>query len=335
MRTPEVSVVLPFRDVEASLAEALESVLAEHTVELELVAIDDGSHDGSSAIAAAAAARDRRVRVLPGPRRGIAQALAVGLAAARAPFVARMDGDDVSLPGRLPAQLARMRAEPALAVLGTRVDPFPDDAVGDGLRRYVGWQNALVTPEDHAREVFVEAPLCHPSTMLRVEALRAIGGYRDGAFPEDYDLWLRLALAGHAMAKLERVGLRWRHRAGRLTFTDPRYSTENIRALKAQHLAGRLEREPRAVVIWGAGPFGRRLARALEPHGTVVARFVDVDPRKIGRRARGAPITDAAGLDPAHHFVVFAVGSAGARALVRAALDTLGFVEGRDFLCAA
>ena len=41
MRTPEVSVVLPFRDVEASLAEALESVLAEHIVELELVAIDD------------------------------------------------------------------------------------------------------------------------------------------------------------------------------------------------------------------------------------------------------------------------------------------------------
>jgi hypothetical protein len=171
--------------------------------------------------------------------------------------------------------------------------------------------------------------------MLRRDAVLAIGGYRDGAFPEDYDLWLRLAAAGVPMAKLDRLGLRWRHRAGRLTFTDPRYSPENIRALKASHLAVRLRAETRALVVWGAGPFGRRLARALEPHGIRATRFVDIDPDKIGRTARGAPITAHADLDPSRHFVVFAVGALGARDLVRAALAQLGFVEGRDFLCAA
>jgi NADH/NAD ratio-sensing transcriptional regulator Rex len=97
----------------------------------------------------------------------------------------------------------------------------------------------------------------------------------------------------------------------------------------------RLSRETRHIAVWGAGPFGRRLARAMEPHGVRVARFVDIDPDKIGRTARGAPITAHHTLDPSEHFVVFAVGSLGARALVRDALAQLHFVEGRDFLCAA
>ncbi len=334
MVEPQISVVLPYRDVEATLAEALESVLAERSVPLEVIAIDDGSRDGSLEIARRFARQDERVRPIDARGRGLVAALNEGVAEARAPWIARMDGDDVSMPGRLAAQRARMQQEP-IAALGTRVEAFADGPVGEGLRRYVAWQNALLTPADHAREIFVEAPLCHPSTMLRRDAVLAVGGYRDGLFPEDYDLWLRLDRAGHAMAKLDVLGLRWRHRAGRLTFTDVRYSPENIRALKAEALAMRLSHETREIAVWGAGPFGRRLARAMEPHGVRVARFVDIDPDKIGRSARGAPITAHHTLDPNAHFVVFAVGSLGARALVREALIGLRFVEGRDFLCAA
>lgn len=339
MRTPEhrpeVSVLLPFRDAAPTLADALGSILAERDVDLELVAVDDGSSDGSRAVADGLSANDRRLRVVAGPGRGITRALEVGLAHVRAPFVARMDADDLSLPGRLPAQLARMRDEPRLAALGTRVEAFGAGEVGAGLVRYVAWQNALITPDDHAREIFVEAPLCHPSVMLRRDALERVGGYREGPFPEDYDLWLRLAHAREPMAKLERLGLRWRHGPGRLTFTDSRYSVENIRALKARHLVARLALETRELVMWGAGPFGRRLARALAAEGRAVARFVDIDPRKIGRKARGVPITTHAELDPTRELVIFAVGSLGARELVRDALVAARFVEGRDFLCAA
>jgi glycosyltransferase involved in cell wall biosynthesis len=330
--SPDISVVLPYRDVEPTLREAIESVLGGSDENLEVLAIDDGSRDASASIAADIARSDPRVRLLATAGAGLVSALTLGVCEARAPLIARMDGDDVSLPGRLASQRARM-SDGRLAALGTRVEAFPH--VEAGLARYVEWQNALLTPDDHAREVFVEAPLCHPSTMLRRDALLAIGGYRAGDFPEDYDLWLRLALAGEPMAKLDRVGLRWRHRAGRLTFSDARYSVENIRALKAEHLATRLRRELRELVIWGAGPFGKRLARALEPHGVRAARFVDIDPDKIGRRARGAAITAHVDLDPQRHFVVFAVGALGARMLVRAALSELGFVETRDFLCAA
>ena len=162
------------------------------------------------------------------------------MAAARAPLIARMDADDVCLPGRLHAQLAFMREHPAIAALGTCVEAFPEAEIEQGMRLYVAWQNALLSPEDHRRQLFVEAPLCHPSVMLRRDALHAVGGFRDGGFPEDYDLWLRLDAAGFALAKLPEVLLRWRHHARRATLQDRRYARENFAPLKAPHLARRL-----------------------------------------------------------------------------------------------
>lgn len=332
-----VSVLLPFRDVERTLGGAIESVLSERDVPLELVLCDDGSTDASRDVARAFVARDPRARLLEGERRGLVPALWRGLEVCRAPFVARMDGDDVSLPGRLGAQLVRLSGEPRVAALGGRVELFGDGAVGAGLERYVAWMNELVSPEDHARDRFVEAPLCHPSVMIRRAALDAVGGYRAGDFAEDWDLWLRLVAAGWSLAKVEHEVLRWRHRAGRATFADPRYSMERHRALRARHLAPLLERERargRGLAVWGAGPTGRRLARALEVHGVRADRFVDIDPRKIGRVARGAPIVGVGAL-AGGDFVVVAVGSRTAREEVRAELVRRGRSELADFVCAA
>lgn len=337
MTSPTVSILLPYRDVEATIDEAIASVLAERDVALELVAIDDASRDGSAARVRAWAARDPRVVMVRGEGRGIARALMRGLEVARAPWIARMDGDDVSLPGRLGAQIERLAREPRVAAIGGRVEVFPEGEAGDGMRRYVAWMNGLITPEAHARDLFVEAPLCHPSVCLRREALEAVGGWRDVDWPEDYDLWLRLDAAGWALAKVERDVLRWRVRAGRLTFSDPRYALERHRALKARFLAPRLAERAagRALACWGAGPTGRRLARALEREGVRFARFVDIDPRKIGRTARGAPIVGTAAIDPGRELVVVAVGAAGARALIRSELEARGFVETCDFVCSA
>ena len=334
--SPRISVLLPYRDAEATIEAALTSVLADRDVALEVIAVDDGSRDASASIASRIAARDPRVGLVRGEGRGIVRALELGRGLSRAPYLGRMDADDVSLEGRWAAQLSVLEREPSVAVVGTRVEAFVDEGtLGEGLARYVEWQNAILSPDEHEREIFVEAPLCHPSVLMRASAIAAVGGYRDTSWPEDYDLWLRLVARGMRLAKVERLGLRWRHREGRLTFTDPRYAPEQHRALKASYLAERLAREPRAIVVWGAGPTGRRLARALEPHGVRASAFVDIDPDKIGRRARGAPIVAASALARDASFVVVAVGARGARALIRESLGALGFVEGRDFVCAA
>lgn len=336
---PAVSVLLPYRDVEETLGSALASVLAEREIDLEVIAIDDGSRDGSAEVVARWAARDPRVIPIAGEGTGIARALALGLRHARAEhWVARMDGDDISIPGRLAAQVEALARDPRLGAVGARVEPFPAAVVGRGLRRYIDWQNTLVTAEDHARAIFVEAPLCHPSVTLRREALEAVGGFREVDWPEDYDLWLRLDAAGWKLAKLPEVLLRWRQREGRLTFTDPRCALERHRALKAAFLAPRLaavRNQGRTLVCWGAGPSGRRLARALEHEGVRFERWIDIDPRKVGRRARGAPIDGPSVLERGRDFVIVALGTGEARECVRADLLARGFVELEDFVCAS
>jgi glycosyltransferase involved in cell wall biosynthesis len=336
--SPVVSVLLPYRNAEETLEEAVTSVLQEHSIELEIIAADDGSTDGGPAIID----RIRRAdpRVVPASTSssgGIARALNHALSLARGPFIARMDADDISLPGRLPRQVAALAQDPRLGVIGTQVEAFPEGSVGEGMQRYIAWQNALVTPEDHAREIFVEAPLCHPSVMIRRAALDAVGGFREGPWPEDYDLWLRLDARGYALAKVPEVLFRWRQRKASATFSDPRYSLARFTETRAYYLAPRLLARGRPIAVWGAGKTGRRLARQIAAHGARPELFIDIDPRKIGRTAQGAPIEAPDALVPGKNTIVVAVGARGARELIRAHLAGAGFREGMDFdfICAA
>jgi hypothetical protein len=330
-----ISVLLPYRQAETTVEEAIDSILGQRGVDLELLAIDDGSRDGGAARVNRLAARHRALRPIALPGIGIARALTAGLAHAHGGLIARMDADDISLPDRLLRQREAFAVDPGLAVVGTRVEAFPPAAVGVGLARYVDWQNGLISALDHARDLFVESPLCHPSVLVRRAPLERVGGWRDGPWPEDYDLWLRLDADGCALGKVPEVLLRWRHVPGRATFADPRCGQDRFLAVKAPHLAQRLRRPGRPVTIWGAGPTGKRLARALEPFGLRPRRFVDIDPRKLGRSARGVPVVAPDALERGRETVVVAVGARGAREVIRADLDRRGFVEGDDFVCAA
>jgi glycosyltransferase involved in cell wall biosynthesis len=337
-----ISVLLPFRDAGSTLLEAMESVLGDLGSHDELVAIDDGSGDASADIARALAERDERVVLAasggsPARAAGIAVALTRGLVVSRGELVARMDGDDVSLPGRFAAQQALLESDATLGAVGVQVEAFPTPR--RGMQRYVAWQTSLVSRSDHANAIFCESPLCHPSTMMRRAALLAVGGYRDDAWAEDYDLWLRLDAAGYGLAKVPRVLFRWRMRPDSLTWTDPRYSPARLLETRAAYLARRLLVHARPFAVWGAGQTGRRLARALEAHDQRPVAFVDIDPRKIGRSARGLAITSAAeGIARASSgelLLVVAVGDHGARDIVRARLTAAGLIEGTSYICAA
>jgi glycosyltransferase involved in cell wall biosynthesis len=328
-----VSVVLPYRDAAPSIVRAVASVLAEPVVD-EVIAVDDGSKDGG--FSTLKSMHDTRIVHVRTEGVGVARALAVGIEHARGDFVARMDADDVSLDGRIAAEVELLRRDDQLAVAGCLVEPFRDDGseVSEGMRAFVAWQSSLATRADHARSIFVESPLCHPATTLRRSALDAVGGFRDARWAEDWDLWMRLDRAGFGIAKVPRVLFRWRQHEASVTRRDVRCSIERMREGRAHYLATRLRALDRPVDVWGAGPTGKRLARALEAHGIRAARFVDVDPKKIGRVRRGVPVVakDEVRRD---HTTIVAVGARGARDLVRADLAERGFIEGRDFIAAA
>lgn len=333
---PRVSVLMPCRDAAAWLHEAIASLEAQTFTDFEVVAVDDASTDETPALLYAWARRDPRVRVLPGPGRGVAAALAAGLAHARGEIVARMDADDIAEPTRLDAQLALLDADPALAACGTRVRYFPDEAVRDGARRYERWVNDLVDPDAIDRDIFVECPIPHPTLAVRRKTLLDVGGYREVDGPEDYDLVLRLWAAGHRMAKVPEVLLHWREGAGRTSRIDPRYSPEAFRRLKVDYLLRTNLAHREGAIVWGAGPVGKAIARELIARGRRILAFVDLDPRKIGQTIHGAPVIDPDGLGRfPDAFILAAVGQPGAREEIRAELKARGRREGTDFRAVA
>jgi GT2 family glycosyltransferase len=331
---PRVSVLLPYRDAARTIEEAIDSIVAQHRVTVELIAVDDGSQDDGPARVARLAGRHRAVIALSSPGRGLVAALGCALGQARADVIARMDGDDVSHPERLARQLELLAGNPRLGAVGTGVEAFPASAVGAGMNRYIGWLNQLVTPADHAREIFIESPLCHPSVAIRRQALVDVGPWRECGWPEDYDLWLRMDAAGWQLAKVPEVLLRWRHHDRRATLCDPRYRRERFIAAKAEPLARRLCHLARPWVMWGAGRTGKRLARALAPHAARPACFIDIDERKLGRRVMGQAIVPPDQM-PREHTAVVAVGALGARDEIRSYLAAQRQIEGNDYLCAA
>jgi glycosyltransferase involved in cell wall biosynthesis len=338
--SPRISVLLPCRNASATLDEAVDSILQQSVVDLEIVAVDDDSEDGTAEQLEGWARRDRRVRVLRCPHRGLIESLNAGLAACRAPLIARMDADDRSHPERLAAQAALLAEQPDLAAVGCLVEAFPLQEVGPGLALYLDWQNSLITPEAIAREIYVESPLVHPSVMMRAEWILRVGGYQDHGWPEDYDLWLRLHAAGGRFAKVPRTLFAWREHAGRLTHGDPRYAIDRFLSAKVFYLSRGPLLGRQSVIVWGAGIVGKRLSRLLLAEGVPLVAFVDIDPAKIGRTRRGLPVIGPGKFltwwrRSPQPVLLAAVGARGARGLVRQQIDELGLVEGKDWWAVA
>ena len=324
------------RDAAATIDECLDSIAAQTSRNFELVVVDDGSVDDTRDRVAAHARGDRRIRLLKLKRQGLVPALNAGLAQCLAPVVARMDADDRMHPERLGRQLEYLKEHPEIDLVASRVRAFPAEKQGSGMREYLRWQNALLSPDDIAADIYVEAPLTQPSATFRRRAVTALGGYRDGDFPEDYELWLRMTSAGRRIAKCPQILLDWRQRDDSYSRTDARFLRSAFDHLRARYLAAdpRL-RQGRNLVIWGAGRVTRKRCRHLIDRGYPPCAWVDIDRKKIGRRIDGVPVVApdwlAARGEPRPLVLVY-VAAHGARDAIAARLEDMGFSRGRDYL---
>jgi glycosyltransferase involved in cell wall biosynthesis len=195
-----VSVIMPVYNTERFVAQTTESVLAQTFCDFELLAIDDGSTDGSRAILKSFAKRDPRVRVISRPNKGLVGTLNEGLELARGEFVARIDADDLCDPSRFELQLNALNDDPNLVAVGCCAAAIDED--GNRLGDY----STPLTHEDiEASHLKGDSAIHHPSVMFRTRVVRDLGGYRDLVPCEDFDLWLRLGEVGRLANLPERL----------------------------------------------------------------------------------------------------------------------------------
>jgi len=173
------------------LDRAILSCLKQTEQDFEILIVTNGAN--AHAIASELKSRfghEVRVRIFSTEVRHLNFSLALGLHLARAPLVARIDADDVSAADRLALQIAFMHAHPDVGVLATGYELI--DADGSVLSRVI----PPTSDEAIRRQFYYRNPVCHPSVMIRVSAIRQIGGYLGGHHAEDYDLWCRLLVDG-------------------------------------------------------------------------------------------------------------------------------------------
>jgi glycosyltransferase involved in cell wall biosynthesis len=227
---PRVSVVMPVYNAERHLEAAIRSVLASDLAELELIVLDDGSRDRSLEIARSIA--DARVGVVPLPASGgPSRPRNLGIARARAPYVALLDADDLMKPDKLSLTVAALDAQPGAGVAFgdyERIDSdghlfeestlagypvfaqLPSTAVAGGWR--------LIRQPDFAAGLLHENFIGTSGAVLRKSVLERVGSFDESlTYSEDRDLWFRIAHVSDALY-LARIGHAYRVAPGSLSF---------------------------------------------------------------------------------------------------------------------
>lgn len=195
---------------EATVGQAVESVLSQSYADFRFVIYDDASSDGTVGILKAYGDPRIDLHLMP-QNRGLSINLHEGVAQATTPFIARIDADDIALPERLEEQLRFMQAHPEIDVLGSDVYFFGDDG-----REVLGRQPE--SHEDIAVALFFGFTMLHPTVMLRRSALlQGRWNYnRRFRYSQDFDLWTRM-IGGHRFANLPKPLMRLRNHPGRIS----------------------------------------------------------------------------------------------------------------------
>jgi glycosyltransferase involved in cell wall biosynthesis len=223
---PKVTVLMPVYNGERFLREAVDSILAQTFADFEFVVIDDGSTDGTAEIVRSYL--DPRIHfVRNASNLGLVANLNKGIETARGEYIARMDGDDVSLPERLAKQVAFMDASPELAASGTWAKDIDEEGNVIGVRR-------MTVGRRMEYEFWWPCPLIHPSAIIRRSLVGEVRYDPDALEAADYDFWLRLR-QGRALDNLPEYLILYRVHGGSMSLSHQESQMRSVHRSLCRH----------------------------------------------------------------------------------------------------
>ena len=190
MNETRLTVLMPVYNGEKYIAEAVRSVMQQTFTDFELLIVNDGSEDKTSARVRQFA--DPRIRMLELPHKGISMALNEGLKNANGVFIARFDADDICFPDRMQKQINFLEKNPDYVIVGCDVEYITE--AGEHLFNF---ESSACEHDAIMEQLYVKCPFIHSGVMYRKEMVLKAGGYSPEAHTfEDYLLWVNLAKHG-------------------------------------------------------------------------------------------------------------------------------------------
>jgi glycosyltransferase involved in cell wall biosynthesis len=232
---PTVSVIMPAFNSAAYIDAAMASVLNQTVSDVELLVIDDGSTDETAAMVARRRDADPRVRLLRQPNAGPGAARNAGFREARGQFFAFLDSDDEWAPTFVERQLAILAARPDVAVV------FGNAWYRGGPRQ--GQPARRVDPDDRTlrlADILADDNLHFIMALFRRSVVDTVGGFNPMFVTnEEYEMWLRAAVAGFTFARNSEPLGWYRCRPDSLSASEVRMLQGALRVL--EHTRPKLE----------------------------------------------------------------------------------------------
>ena len=329
---PHITVILPFYNAENTINRAIESICNQSFTNFECILINNNSTDKSEHIANQWVKIDTRFKLINESQQGVMFASNTGAKIAKGKYIARMDADDWSFPNRLKDQAYFLDNNTELGAVSGLVEYIPHKSNTQGFIRYVHWINSVKSAHDISVKQFIEAPIVNPSAMWRKEIGEQYGLYKDGDFPEDYEMWLRWLNRGVKIQKIDKEVIQWYDSESRLTRTHKIYSDSAFYQIKTQYLALWLKHNnihyPK-VVVWGASKTSRQHAVLLEKNNIEIQYYIDT------KRTRQLPKRTVFYKDlptPEEVFVLVYMKHSDIKTQIQAFLNERGFIEGNNYL---
>lgn len=282
MSQPLVSILIPFKNTEAFIAECADSIINQTYKHWEAIFIDDNSDDSSFSIVKGFATKDSRIKVYKNNGNGIIEALRTAFSECKGEYITRMDSDDIMTPIRLSLMLESLLKYGKKHLAVGQVKYFRADGLSDGFTRYEKWLNRLTKTGSNYSEIYKECVVPSPCWMLHTDDFLACEGFEPNQYPEDYDLAFRFYKAGYTCISCDDILLLWRDYSKRTSRTHENYAQNHFLELKVRYFLELNFNATKPLVIWGAGTKGKTLAKLLLKENIPFFWICD-NPKKIGK----------------------------------------------------
>lgn len=257
-----VSILMPIKNDSQFIEETLETIVNQTYQNWELIVVDDHSSDRSLSLLKSWSLEDNRIHVYINNKNGIIPALQLALANSRGELITRMDSDDLMHERRLELMHKAINNSSSKTIVTGLVRYFSEEPISDGYLKYESWLNEINLNNIQWPNIYRECVIASPNWMMQASELKAMNGFDDLVYPEDYHLSLLWYQNDFQVHCLPEVTLLWREHPDRTSRTSQNYDQKHFFDLKIKAFLS-FEWNNETIIIWGKNDKQKLVSRIL------------------------------------------------------------------------